>query len=559
MTQPKYLELAVNVKQLESFIKVLYAAVAAISSDQTSTKVATAVSGWAAGAKAIEKLLGTEILGQLVSAAKTGEFDEDEMTPAARALRKSVREALKTDSSVQHNELDMLNALSTYLLNRSDTALSKAVKLLPALEEPELTSAFVKKASSQSTFVKPLQKIVQAFTKEKGRSVLTAEEGAKLKAKNPAVYKEYLRLRKSYNQVWKDELRNLVFKSKKQAVDFSTAFKYLSSKGIQNPLPSAFEGLIDANGALYTTAGKKINGFPGPGFSIQMNPDYNPKADDSYVFTTVNDATGKRSQHVYTVDYRNQATKQKFEKVQDLDKGIDTVRKKWLASMRKTDKSLECVAATALEMMYQFSARVGSMGNAAGGEQTFGISTLLGKHCKVDGDKITIAYIGKGGVKQVHKLQATTPEAKILVKNLKMLLADKGPKDRVFTFIGKTGRELPMTGGLINKVFGRLGAKATVHKLRHVRGTRLFNELVDHNKAKIFNEKKPLSEAQAVALFKQLATKVGELLGHVRGVGSQQKVTPMTAIANYIDPGAMRTFFSKLGHRPPKFVDKLKG
>jgi DNA topoisomerase IB len=316
--------------------------------------------------------------------------------------------------------------------------------------------------------------------------------------------------------------------------------------------------MIDANGALYTSAGKKINGFPGPGFSIQMNPDYNPKSDDSYVFTTINDSTGKRSQHVYTVDYRSNAIKQKFEKVQDLDKDIDAVRKKWLVAMKKTDKSIECVAATALEMMYQFSARVGSMGNSAGGEATFGISTLLGKHCKIDGDKITIAYTGKGGVKQVHKLQASTPEAKVLVKNLKMLLADKGPKDRVFTFIGKSGRELPMTGGIINKVFQRLGAKATVHKLRHVRGTRLFNELVEHNKAKIFNEKKPLTEAQAVAMFKQLATKVGELLGHVRGVGASQKVTPSTAVKNYIDPGAMKSFFTNLGFRPPKLLGQTE-
>lgn len=556
IANPRTHELAANLKQLELFIKVLYAAAASISSDQTSPKIAAAVSGWAAGAKPAAKLLDTDILPMLVNIAKNGEdaHDDEELTIAARQLRRNVATALKRDKTVRYEDLDMLNSLSTYLLNRSDAALNKAVRLLPSLEDPELTSAFVKKANSQSTFVKPLQKIVQAVTKEKGRSILTAEEGKILKAKNPQVYKEYLRLRKDYNQVWKDELRNLVFKSKKPLVDFGTAFKYLRSKGVQNPLPVGYEGQVDANGALYTKAGKKIQGLPGPGFSIEMNPNYNPKTDDEFVFTTVNDKTGKRAGHVYTEEYRQRANKEKFQKVDSLDKDIDKIRKKWVALMRRQDDSAACVAATILECMYQFSARIG---NTSADRQTFGISTLLAKHCKVNGDKITISYPGKDGVKQIHKLQATTAEGKILVKNIERCLVDKKPKDRLFTAVSSSGREIPITSNMVNRLFQQLGAKTTVHKLRHVRGTRLFNQLVEANKDKIFNTKKPLTEAQAISIFKKIATKVGELLGHVRGVGENQKVTPATAVKNYISPGAMLQFFNDLGQRPPKILQGL--
>lgn len=549
--------LAVNQKQLEALIKVLYAAVAVIATDQVNKKVAQVASGWATSAKGVEKELGTDLLPTLLQIIRSGEVDDDTLTPKAKQFRRLIGAELKSDTSIDHQELEMVKALSTYLVSRSESALKKAVQLLPALEERELTDAFIFEPKSQKEFVKPLQKIVYAATKDKNRIALTAEEAQQLKASHPAVYKEYLRLRKQFNQVWKDELRNLVFESKSKVIKFQDAVDYLDQQGIQHTLPRGFVGLIDANGKLYTVAGKGIAGLPGPGFSVQMNPDYDPKADDSYVFTTINDATGARSQHVYTEDYRKQATQQKFEKVKNLDKVIDAVRKKWLVNVRKGGTSPEVVASTILELLYQFSARVGNTGNQADGQNTYGISTLLAKHVKVDGNKVTISYIGKGGVKQVHRLDGSSTESKVLIRNIKTLLEGKGPKDRVFTFTGKSGRELPMTGALVNRYFQKLGSPVTVHKLRHVRGTRLFNELLAANEDKIFNAKKPLSEAQAVALFKKLATQVGEMLGHVRGVGQQQKVTPSTAIKSYLDPMVMIGFFEKLGYRPPKGLKEL--
>lgn len=549
--------LAVNQKQLESLIKVLYAAVAVIATDQVNKKVAQTASGWATSAKGVEKELGIEFLPTLLQIIRSGEVDDDVLIPEAKQFRRLIGSELKSDTSIDHQELEMVKALSTYLVSRSEGALKKAVQLLPALEERDLIDAFIFEAKSQKEFVKPLQKIVYAATKDKNRIALTAEEGQQLKASHPAVYKEYLRLRKQFNQVWKDELRNLVFESKKKLIKFQDALDYLDQQGIQHTLPRGFVGLIDANGKLYTVAGKGIAGLPGPGFSVQMNPDYNPKTDDSYVFTTINDATGARSQHVYTEDYRKQATQQKFEKVKNLDKVIDAVRKKWLVNVRKGGTTPEVVASTILELLYQFSARVGSTGNQAEGQNTYGISTLLGKHFKVNGNKVTISYIGKGGVKQIHQLDGSSAESKMLIRNIKELLEGKGPKDRVFTFTGKSGRELPMTGALVNRYFQKLGSPVTVHKLRHVRGTRLFNELLAANEDKIFNAKKPLSEAQAVALFKKLATQVGEMLGHVRGVGKQQKVTPATAIKSYLDPMVMIGFFEKLGYRPPKGLKEL--
>lgn len=552
-----YQETAVNQKQLESLIKVLYAAVATVATDQVHRKLAQNVGGWAVSAKAVERLLDLNVLDTLVNLVKTGATDED-MTAEMKSLRRAVNKVVKADVKVDHQELDMLSALSAYLVNNSDTALARATKMVSALNDQDLTSAFAFEAQSQKDFIKPLQKIVQVVTKDKNRAQLTAEESKVLKEKSPEVYKEYLRLRKSFNQVWRDELRNLVFASKKKLIDFKAAETYLKGKNIQHTLPLGFEGMVDANGKIYTKGGREINGMPGPGFSIVMNPDYNPTTDNSYVFTTINDKTGEKSQYAYTVNYRKQANQEKFEKVKNLDKLIEGIRKKWVTQLRKVDKSPASAAATVLEILYQFSARIGTDGNSTGGKATFGITTLRGSNFKVDGDKITMRYAGKKGVPQVHVLQATTPEAKLLVKNIKLHLADKEPKDRVFTYVGKTGIVRPLTSQGVNQYFKKLGATTNVHKLRHVRGTRLFNDLLAENADKIFNTKKPLSETQAIAAFKKLATQVGELLGHVRGVGRSQTVTPATAIANYIDPMAMRSFFAQLGMREPRFLAKFK-
>jgi hypothetical protein len=109
-----------------------------------------------------------------------------------------------------------------------------------------------------------------------------------------------------------------------------------------------------------------------------------------------------------------------------------------------------------------------------------------------------------------------------------------------------------MTAQLVNKWFKRSGASVTVHKLRHVKGTEVFKQLLEENKAKIFERKNPLTQAEADKMLKLLATKVGGILGHVRGVGAGQKVTGATALQAYIDPSVVRDYYTRLNLRAPR-------
>jgi hypothetical protein len=550
---------AVPEKALLDYVKFLYLGAVAISQNTVPKPLVDRAKGWKVLASKVDKYLESDLVNAIVQMIRTRDSSMD-LAPYVKALRASLREHVYHDSKVSHQVTDNLKALTAYLSSRSEPAFRRLLVLSTHLDEPEISTALAVEAKSQTEFLKPLERIVYAATKQRGRTTLTAEEGKDLKASHPDVYREYLKLRRGFNLVWKDELRTLVNDSGKKAISYQVARKTLSQQGVQNTMSETFEGLVDAAGTVYTKTGKRIPGLPGPGFTVKMNPDYDPKADDSFVFTTIRETDGKISQYVYTVDYRKAANKVKFEKVEQLDGKIDAIRKKWMAYVKRGTEATEpqTQASVILELLYQFSARVGSRGNKAGGKDTYGLSTLLVRNVKINGTKMRIAYLGKDAVKQVHVLDGSTPEGKILTRLISQLIVDKDPKDRVWDYTTSSGKSVQMTGTMINKWFTKLGAPpgVTVHKLRHVRGTRLFNELVASGEKKLF-EGRAKTEVQALDLMKKLATQVGKLLGHVRGVGDSQEATGATAIANYIDPMAQARFFDRMGVRYPKYLDKL--
>lgn len=550
-------------QQLGSLIKLLLAACAVTARGSSSSDLKALATSVVSGAKKAEQAMVIDVVVPLMQIVKGNEVDEDTLTARMKELRAAVRDEVRSDRKFSHTTIDLLAATSAYLINNGEPALRKMRRIVNEMGDPLLQRALSPEAQSQKDFIKPLEKIVQRVTGKKG-TVLTKEEAEKLRAKNREVFREYMRLRKQHNLVWKDEMNAYIVKSKQKAVSYKDVLSYLNSKKIDHPLLPGFDGLIDANGKAYTSAGHAINGgipAKGSGFHVKMNPDYNPKLDDGYVFTTINDHTGEVSQHVYTTNFRTQKNSKKFEMVKNLMAVMDKIHNTWQSFLKRGDLSKPCVQATVLELLYQFSGRVGTKGNSTTvnnkNVSTFGISTLQARHFKVAGTKITIVYPGKDGVRQAHLLDASAgPQSKFLVKNIKNMLVGKQPKDPVFQYELPNGRMRPITGGEVTGMLRRLGGPegVTAHKLRHVKGTKIFMDLMETNK----NKMKDLSQGEADRMFKQFATQVGAQLGHVRGVGKQQKVTPATAIKSYIDPGVMLSFYDQLGLRPPRGLEKIK-
>lgn len=547
---------AVPANQLRDLQLMLMAACATVYNGQTIPELQALAKGVTASAHRAALALSSECVPFLVKIISGKAYDEQELAISMKEIRQGIRYEIKTDRTLDYESIDTLKCTTAYLINYNDQALKKVQQMAPRFNEPRLTQNLLSDVGSQAEFRKPLEKIVKLVTGQPG-AVLTAAQVAMLKAKKPEAHREYLRLRKNFNEVWKTELRNFVFASGKKAVDYQKLLKNFADKKIECPLTSGFKGFIDANGKLYTVKGKAINGVPGPGFTVQMNPEYDPVKDDQYVFTTYN-AEGKISQYVYTTSYKKQATSEKFDKVSKLIGKIDGMHAKWIAAMKNQDMSLTCVAYTCLDFLYTFSARIGSKGNMADGVPTFGAGTILGRNVKILPNKIIVAYKGKAGTSYKHIVDPSAgPEAKLLFQNMKRIAAGGAPNEPFWKYEenGKVKYLLPLQ---VNNHFRRSGAppEVTVHKIRHVKGTVLFKKVLAQNEDKIFNPKKPLTQAQADQMLMKVATMVGQMLGHVRGVGAQEKPTGATALANYIDPGVVLEYYERLNLRLPRALAK---
>lgn len=462
----------------------------------------------------------------------------------------------KGDSEVPLQELELLHALGAYFRTSNPNMAQKLVKFASLSKSPFVVQRLAPKVGDQQSTKAQLEKLLQKLVGRKD-TAMTPEEAAHAREVDPETYKQYLALRKEFNQSWKDALAAYVRKSGKHTVPFAKVNEYLHLNGIDHMLPRGFTGQVDDMGRFYTNQGKLIEGVPAAVTfpTVTMNPKFGSPGGGDWVFMA-NRVDNSPGPYFYTAEFKKGQSKSKFEKVGEFSKKVGSMRKKWVAKARNFDeKDPNTVAATILEILYEFAARIGSVGNSAGGTSTYGVATLLVKHATITPDgAITLRYKGKDGVPTTHKITKTTPEGKMLVQNLNELLVDKGPKDRIFTF-QRGHRRLPLAPTQVNNFFKACGAPegVTVHKIRTVTGTKIFNEAMDA----ALSKKKPRTEKEAMLLFKKLAEAVGKRLNHVRNGAGGSKVTGATALQSYIDPLSQLEFWYTCGFRVPKTLEKF--
>jgi hypothetical protein len=450
---------------------------------------------------------------------------------------------IQRDPEVTHNEIAVMKALRGWIKSGRASAyrnLQKGIGLLQL--DPSIVSVFRTESGSQEPIRKQLKPLVKLFTGRENTN-MTLEERMKAKDKNRDKYREFLKLRKALVDVYNNELRNYVRDRNGKPQPVAEVKRHMQSNGIEDRLPDGFAGLVDEHSVLYTSGGKPIDGYVDR--PVKMNPSYDPDKDDQYVFTAVTDAGA--TQHFYTTTYREQKKTEKYSNVADLINRSEVIRKKWLKDL-KSDEETRYIPAAMMEIVYLTAQRIGTPGNKAGGQATYGLSTLLVGHVKKRGNSILFDYLGKDGVRHKHMIKAETLETKRIVQIITELMAGKKRADPLFT----TGTR-DYNARMINSYFRRLaGSKVHIHNIRHMRGTKLASEILENSP--LLSRKVAVQQTEAERWFKQAMTKVGSLLGHVRGVGTLQKITPGTAIKSYIDPELSRDFFRKLNLRIPKWL-----
>ena len=464
----------------------------------------------------------------------------------------------KGDIEVPIEDLDLLKAMGAYFRVNSANALAKLTKFASLSKSPWVVQRLAPKIGSQQDTKTALEQLLRSLVGRKD-TALTLDEAAKVKAVKPESYKAYLELRKAFNQSWRDALVAFIRSSGSDRVPYVKALEYLKLNGIDHMMPLGFTGLIDDLSRLYTVKGKAIDGVPNAVTfpSVTMNPTYGKGTDGGDWVFMARRVNGDPGPYFYTSEFKKSQSKAKFAKVADLSKKMESMRKKWFTKVKAFNMDdPTCVTAVVLEILFEFAARIGSVGNKAAGQSTYGIGTLLVKHAIIDPTgNITLRYKGKDGVATKHKLLSSDPYAKYVLLALHKLLAGKAPNDRIFTYL-KGNRHVVISPTNVNSYFKACGAPegTTVHKIRTYFGTQIFTSLMNEQFAK---NKQPKTEREALALFQKMAETVGKKLNHVRTMASGgTKVTGATAIANYVDVAIQLVFFHTLGFRLPKFLEK---
>lgn len=484
-----------------------------------------------------------------------GKNKEEAWQSLGQILKRLVPEG-KSDVQVPAADLELLKALGAYFRTDSEIAKAKLIKFASLTKNPWIVQKLTPKTGNQQTTKSALEALLKKLVGRKD-TAMTLEEAPKVKAVNPEGYKQYLALRKEFNQAWRDALVAFIRKSGKDKVPYKEAVDYLKLNGIDHMMPEGFTGLIDDLGRLYTNKGVAIEGVPNAVTfpRVTMNPTYGKREGGDWVFMARR-TDGSPGPYFYTTDFKKGQAKLKFKKVADLSTKIDGMRKKWMSRVKTFDITKpETVAATVLEILYEFAARIGSLGNVAHGQSTYGVATLLVKHALIDpSGNITLRYKGKDGVATKHKLLKSDPYQRLVIANLHKLLTDKDNNERIFTY-EKAGKRLPLTPVMVNQFFKACGAPegTTVHKIRTVTGTKIFTEMMEQ----VLEKKLPATEKEATALFTRLAEAVGKKLNHIRTTASgDTKVTGATALAAYVDVSVQLLYWSTVGFRIPKYLEK---
>lgn len=466
---------------------------------------------------------------------------ESWITKLGQAM-KSKKLALKKDASLPAVELQMFGNFESWFLRGGETALKNLHRRVNILKDPKLNAAFSGGAvvdtggtssKDQTSLEAKLKVLVKKMTNGKVRDFLEPEETTTARTKFPEDYKAYLALRREYNGVAKNFVQDFVRNSGDVVVDYKSLLSALSKAKVKHNLPEGFDGFVDDELNYYTKARKPIKGKPAG--AVTMNTAYDPKLDDTYVFIA---KTPMGQQHFYTSDFREAKTSQKFENTSALEKNIKAIQKKWLSDMRSKDERTRLMAAM-LQIMYQFAARSGTGGGA------FGITTLLNKHVKVNGNTATISYVGKKGAAQKHVINGADSRDNMYLVKLLAKKLEEGGKDAPLWTTHAGDKHVPPSavGRYLKEISGDSNAK--LHYVRHILGTKVARDILKKSPLK-----KGVSQSEAERWYKEAMKEVGVALVH--NVGG--KITSTTAIKSYIDVELQKQFFKNLGLRIPTWI-----
>ena len=215
----------------------------------------------------------------------------------------------------------------------------------------------------------------------------------------------------------------------------------------------------------------------------------------------------------YSQQAINKRHKEKSEKIEKLRKNIDKLEKTLKEDLKSNEMRDVALAVSLINLTYE---RVGNDNSANNGH--FGVTGWQKKHIKFKGDKATLSYVGKSGVKQNKEVTDKT-----VVKLLKDISKDKKSDECILSEVSSTDvntylSEFDITAKDLRGYHANREVQERLAKLRKENGD--------------LPEDKKEREKQLKEEFKQVIEETAEVIGH----------KPATLRGQYLVPHLEETF-----------------
>ena len=174
-----------------------------------------------------------------------------------------------------------------------------------------------------------------------------------------------------------------------------------------------------------------------------------------------------RTQYLYHSRFRAQREDEKFRRVVEFGEALPSLRRRVRADLSGAELRRQRVLASMVRLIDQGFFRIGN-DKSAESEATYGLSTIRGRHVKVEGDAVLFDYVGKW--KKKHKRAIRDAEVAAIVAHLKTV---RGAE--LFKF-PQNGRLIDVKDRHVNDyIQSIIGKDFTAKDFRTWAGTLLFS------------------------------------------------------------------------------------
>ena len=232
---------------------------------------------------------------------------------------------------------------------------------------------------------------------------------------------------------------------------------------------------------------------------------------------TGRDARG-RKQYRYHARWRVRRDESKFERLIDFGRALPRIRRRCDADLARPGLTREKVLATVVRLLETTLIRVGN-DEYARLNRSFGLTTLRGRHVRVDGTSIRFRFRGKSG--QRHEVGLRDRRLAAIVRRCQEL-----PGQELFAYIGPDGEVHDIASDDVNDYLREIsGADVTAKDFRTWAGTVLAYRAL---RAAGVAEDARDAQRNVVAAVKQTALQLGN--------------TPAVARRSYVHPAVVDAY-----------------